>query len=236
MVVFGGWCSVKAREQAVLSRHSHRLSAVAPTAWALPAQRFELNLYELKITGDRVQRGRGGTSVRRQQRGGRRREHEGCEEVAIWGEVLEFMRSIWGISHGLQSTSKKMEAEMGITGPQRLVVRILGRCPGASAGQLAKILHLHPSTLTGVLRRLETRGIVRRTPGPRDRREARLRLTPAGRAIDRRRAGTVEDAVRGVLRALPQSKIDTTAEVLRVLEDALTETGTDRKRSSARAR
>ena len=156
--------------------------------------------------------------------------------MAVLGDVLDFMRAIWGISHGLQSTSKKMEAEMGITGPQRLVVRILGRCPGASAGQLANILHLHPSTLTGVLRRLQTRGIVQRTPGPRDRREARLRLTPAGRAIDRRRAGTVEDAVRGALRALPQSKIDTTAEVLRVLEDALNGSATGRRRPAARSR
>lgn len=159
--------------------------------------------------------------MRRQQGSGPRENGEICEDTAVLGEVLEFMRSIWGISHGLQSTSKKMEAELGITGPQRLVVRILGRCPGASAGQLATILHLHPSTLTGVLRRLETRGILQRTAGPMDRREARLRLTAAGRAIDRRRAGTVEDAVRGVLRSLPASKIQTAAEVMRALEAAL---------------
>ncbi len=159
--------------------------------------------------------------MRQRRRGSQRGVGEGCEDLAILGDVLEFMRSIWGISHGLQSTSKRMEADLGITGPQRLVVRIVGRCPGASAGQLAKILHLHPSTLTGVLRRLETRGILQRTPGPTDRREARLRLTAAGRAVDRRRARTVEDAVRGVLRALPASKIRTAAEVLRALEAAL---------------
>ena len=109
------------------------------------------------------------------------------------------MRVIWGISHGLQSTSKRMEVELGITGPQRLVVRIVGRCPGTTAGQLAEILQLHPSTLTGVLRRLEQRGVLERSRGKRDRRQARLRLTPAGRAIDRRHAGTVEAAVRRVL-------------------------------------
>jgi DNA-binding MarR family transcriptional regulator len=137
------------------------------------------------------------------------------------GDVLEFMRMIWGISHGLQSTSKRMEAELGITGPQRLVVRIVGCCPGASAGQLAEILHLHPSTLTGVLRRLEDRGVLERSPGERDRRQARLRLTAAGRAIDRRHSGTVEDAVRRALSEMKPKEVATTVEVLRALEREL---------------
>lgn len=131
------------------------------------------------------------------------------------------MRLIWGISHGLQSVSKRMEAELGITGPQRLVVRIVGRCPGASAGELAEVLQLHPSTLTGVLRRLEERGVIARSRGERDRREAHLRLTAAGRAIDRRHGGTVEAAVQRVLSGLEPDKIETTAQVLRALQGAL---------------
>ncbi len=131
------------------------------------------------------------------------------------------MRLIWGVSHSLQARSKKMEAESGITGPQRLVVRIVGRRPGLSAGELADVLQLHPSTLTGVLRRLEHRGAIERRPGARDRRQARLRLTPAGRAIDRRHAGTVEAAVRRVLSETDPGKIAATAEVLLALESAL---------------
>ena len=71
------------------------------------------------------------------------------------GEQLEFMRLLWAIDHGLQTRSKRMAAALGVTGPQRLVIRIVGRFPGVSAGQLARILHLDPSTLTGILRRLE---------------------------------------------------------------------------------
>lgn len=156
------------------------------------------------------------------KRGGREEAAAVCGDGLVLGDVLEFMSLIWGISHGLQATSKRMEAELGITGPQRLVVRILGRCPGASAGQLAAILQLHPSTLTGILRRLEDRGVIARSRGERDRREAHLRLTADGRAIDRRHAGTVEAAVHRVLSDLERKKIETAAEVLRALEDALT--------------
>jgi len=114
-----------------------------------------------------------------------------------------------------------MEAVHGITGPQRLVVRILGRRPGVSAGELADTLRLHPSTLTGVLRRLEDRRIIERRRGEHDRRRVRLRLTSAGRAIDRQHRGTVEDAVRRALRGLDAAKVRTASDVLVALNDAL---------------
>jgi len=119
------------------------------------------------------------------------------------GPVLEFMKLLWALDHGLQSTSKRMEASYGITGPQRLVVRIVGRFPGISAGGLAEVLHVHPSTLTGILRRLEARGILQRKTDPSDARRALFGLTPRGRKVDTLRAGTVESAVRRVLARLP---------------------------------
>ena len=119
------------------------------------------------------------------------------------GSVLDFMRLLWAVDHALQSASKRMEATFGITGPQRLVVRIVGRFPGISAGALADVLHVHPSTLTGVLRRLETRGMLLRRSDPRDARRALFGLTPRGRKMDTLRTGTVEQAVRRVLARMP---------------------------------
>jgi len=119
------------------------------------------------------------------------------------GRVLEFMRLLWALDHALHSTSKFMEARLGITGPQRLVIRMIGRFPGVSAGALADLLHVHPSTLTGVLRRLTGRGAIRRTADPRDSRRALFWLTPRGQGIDRLRSGTVEAAVTRALARAP---------------------------------
>src|ERR1043166_5479874 len=47
--------------------------------------------------------------------------------------VLDFMRLLWTIEHGLQRMSKRMENVLGITGPQRLVLRVVGRYPDISA-------------------------------------------------------------------------------------------------------
>jgi MarR family transcriptional regulator, organic hydroperoxide resistance regulator len=115
------------------------------------------------------------------------------------GPVLDFMRVLWELDHALQSASKRMEGRIGVTGPQRLVVRILGRYPGISAGEVSALLHLHPSTLTGVLKRLAVRGLVRRRPDPSDGRRVLLELTARGRTLDASRGGTIEAAVRRAL-------------------------------------
>lgn len=138
------------------------------------------------------------------------------------GRVLDFMRLIWAISHGLQARSKHMEAAHGVTGPQRLVIRVLARMPDASAGRLAQILYLHPSTLTGVLKRLQDRGLVSRIQDPQDARRVRLRLTPRGRRMDALSNETVEAAVRGALCLVAPRKAKVAKEVLTALATALT--------------
>jgi DNA-binding MarR family transcriptional regulator len=136
------------------------------------------------------------------------------------GAVLDFMRLLWAVDHSLQSASKRMESTFGVTGPQRLVVRIVGRFPGIAAGRVAEILHVHPSTLTGILKRLESRGILQRRSDPRDARRALFGLTPKGRKLDTLRTGLVEQAVRRVLTSEPQ-KVASAQEVLAALSTEL---------------
>jgi len=125
------------------------------------------------------------------------------------------MRLIWALDHGLQSLSKRMQASIGLTGPQRVALRVLGRRPGISAGALSDILRLHPSTLTGILHRLERRGLVRRTRDPEDRRRARLALTARGRQLNVSTPGTVEAVVKRVLAGIPETRLRPAAELPR---------------------
>ncbi len=96
-----------------------------------------------------------------------------------------------------------MEGQIGVTGPQRFVIRMIGRFPRISAGAVSDLLHVHPSTLTGVLKRLERRGLVVRRADPADARRALLELTAKGRRVDATRVGTVEGAARKALASLP---------------------------------
>jgi len=113
--------------------------------------------------------------------------------------VLQFMRVLWALVHELQKTSKRMRRQLGVTGPQRLVLRVVGLSSGMSAGTLAKVLHVHPSTLTGVFGRLESQGLLRRNTDPLDARRSILKLSVKGARVDRAFTGTVEAAVRRTL-------------------------------------
>ncbi len=139
------------------------------------------------------------------------------------GKVLEFMQLLWAVDHNLQSTSKRMGARLGITGPQRLVIRIVGRFPGIGAGALAGILRVHPSTLTGVLQRLERRKILERRPDPADGRRAVFTLTGKGRTLDAARSGTVEAAVTRALASVSDRELESARKVLGALEAELRE-------------
>jgi DNA-binding MarR family transcriptional regulator len=131
------------------------------------------------------------------------------------------MRSLWRLSHALEVRSKRMARTLGVTGPQRLVVRLLGRSPDLSAGEIAETLGLHPSTLTGILARLQAERLLVRAVDPRDRRQARFRLTAAGKRVDRERKGTVEAAVRRALGRAPAASIESTTAMLELLVEEL---------------
>lgn len=127
------------------------------------------------------------------------------------------MHSLWELSHALQVASKRMARNLGVTGPQRLVIRILGQSPGITARELAITLGIHPSTLTGVLARLEKSSFIARKVDAQDRRRARFELTAAGQRVDREKRGTIESAVRRAMSRAGGSNVARSAEVLAIL-------------------
>jgi DNA-binding MarR family transcriptional regulator len=127
-----------------------------------------------------------------------RRQHDTAVSTDL-PDVLQFMQLLWAVVHGMERASKRMSGDIGVTGPQRLVLRVAGIRPGLSAGDLATILHVHPSTLTGVLQRLVDQRLLTRRDDPGDRRRAVLHLTARGRRISAVDRGTVERAVADTL-------------------------------------
>jgi len=133
------------------------------------------------------------------------------------GPTLDFLRLLWELDHALQRRSKRMSRELHLTGPQRLVMTIVGRYPGLPAGELAALLHLHPSTLTGILARLEKRGWITRRADPRDGRRALFGLSASGHEIDASHPGDVEAAVRRVLEGAHTKDLEPARRLLRAI-------------------
>jgi DNA-binding MarR family transcriptional regulator len=163
------------------------------------------------------------------------------DEAAVLADlpdVLQFMQLLWAVVHGLERVSKRMTGDIGVTGPQRLVLRVVGLFPGMSAGDLAAVLHVHPSTLTGVLQRLVGQQLVARSDDPGDRRRAVLRLTKRGARVNAVRQGTVEAAIAQALEGVNRRDRAATKRVLERLASHLEPAATPppTRRSRARSR
>lgn len=154
------------------------------------------------------------------------KSHAPQPAASVLPDVLAFMQVLWELVHRLDETSKRMGRHVGVTGPQRLALRIVGMFPGVSAGDVSTILHIHPSTLTGVLQRLTAQRLLTRRSDPEDRRRAVLRLTPKGRHVNAADAGTVEAAVARTLDGTTREDVSAAIKLLDRLADHLRVEGT----------
>jgi len=134
--------------------------------------------------------------------------------------TLVFLRTVWALDHRLQSHSKRMKVRAGVTGPQRLVLRVLAIAPETAPTELARILFFHKSTVSIILRSLEQAKLVRRCPNKNDRRGIVLVLTPKGRRVAEQRKGTVEAVFRKTLAKMKPRDVDIARDVLERLAHA----------------
>ena len=77
------------------------------------------------------------------------------------------------------------------------------------------------STMTGLVDRMEKKGLVRRVPGRRDRRSIELEATPAGALALREHARGIEAIARGMLEALPEREQRALIAILRTVAGRL---------------
>lgn len=90
----------------------------------------------------------------------------------------------------------------GLTTPQLAALREIARRDGVAASPLAQALHVGQATLTGILQRLEQRGLVSRQRAERDRRSVTLRITAEGSAVLAGAPSPLDDRFRAELAEL----------------------------------
>lgn len=94
--------------------------------------------------------------------------------------------AIYSTAIAIQRLYKPLLDAFGLTYPQFLVLNVLWRDRESTVGGLAEALALESSTLTPLLKRLETAGFVRRIRNPRNERQVVISLTPPGLALQAR--------------------------------------------------
>ena len=97
--------------------------------------------------------------------------------------ISETIQSLRRIFKAIQDYSQKVSQEFGITGPQLWALKTISANGSLALGELSRKMYLHPSTISGVIDRLEQKGYVVRDRGHEDRRVVMVQLTPKGKKV-----------------------------------------------------
>jgi DNA-binding MarR family transcriptional regulator len=84
--------------------------------------------------------------------------------------ILEIMQSLRRIFKAIQDYSHEVSDKFGITGPQLWALKTISQNENLSLSDLSRRMYLHPSTMTGLMDRLEKKGYVKRNRDQVDRR------------------------------------------------------------------
>ncbi|MFZ6849513.1 MarR family winged helix-turn-helix transcriptional regulator [Undibacterium sp. RuRC25W] len=95
----------------------------------------------------------------------------------------QFCFALYSASLALTKTYKPLLEELNLTYPQYLVMLVLWEQDGVLVKEIGQALFLDSGTLTPLLKRLETAGLLIRQRDEQDERQVRILLTPEGKQL-----------------------------------------------------
>jgi DNA-binding MarR family transcriptional regulator len=106
------------------------------------------------------------------------------------------------IMHAVELHSRRLVERVGLTGPQLAVLSMAAKVGPRPTGELARLVHLSQPTVTGILDRMERRGLVQRVRAQQDRRTVNISVTDAGRELLERAPSLLQNQFRQELEKL----------------------------------
>lgn len=97
--------------------------------------------------------------------------------------------AVYSASHAFTRAYRQLLEPIGLTYPQYLVMLVLWERDGIRVKEIGAQLYLDSGTLTPLLKRLESLGLVRRVRDASDERQVGILLTALGRDLETRAAG-----------------------------------------------
>lgn len=121
-------------------------------------------------------------------------------------EIIHAVLQLVRILEQESRLSRKTYKGFGVTESQGLVVRQLAKSGPSSLIELSKQLHVSPSNITGLVDRLEAKGLVRRARQD-DRRIIHIHLTSQGEELTAILPDPLEVKIDCALRDIPEPEL-----------------------------
>lgn len=140
-------------------------------------------------------------------------------------QVFDGLRRIF---HVIDMYSRVLKTEHALTEPQLICLAAIAGSEQITASVLSRRLHLSQSTVTGILDRLEKKGLVERTRDTRDRRKVNLKVTPTGQSMLEHAPAPVQLGLVKAVAELSEEEqaamADSLFRIVRILNDHVRET------------
>ncbi len=136
-------------------------------------------------------------------------------------DYKEIVTDIRRILRSINLESKRIQKDFGISIPQLLCLTFLGKKEAyqATHKQLTEHLNLNSSTVTGIINRLEKKGLIARLPKVGDRRTTYVALTSAGYKLLKTSPNLLHDKLaRNLQKLSPQQMRDIKVSLERLIE------------------
>lgn len=97
-------------------------------------------------------------------------------------DTTDILIKIRKLVRSIDIESKKIQKDYGVSIPQVLCLNFLHDSPNyqSTQSEIRKFLNLNPSTVSGIINRLEKKGYLARLPKSGDKRVVKIALTSAG--------------------------------------------------------
>lgn len=130
-----------------------------------------------------------------------------------------FCHAVYTSSHLINRAYAPFMRELGITYPQYITLTLLWERDEQSISELAHLLEMETSTMTPLVKRLESLGHVSRIRGKVDERQVFVMLTPTGQSLQERVPNVTQCMIERT--SLSQIELEQLQELLAKLRDGL---------------
>ncbi|WP_312241909.1 MarR family transcriptional regulator [Pantoea sp.] len=103
--------------------------------------------------------------------------------------------ALYSANLAMHKVYRQLLAQLDLTYPQYLVMLVLWQKDDLTVSEIGEQLFLDSATLTPLLKRLESAGLIQRQRSRQDERQVAVTLTEAGRAL-RSKASSIPEAVQ----------------------------------------
>jgi DNA-binding MarR family transcriptional regulator len=134
-------------------------------------------------------------------------------------DTMEILMQIRKIGRSINLESKKIEKEYGVSIPQVICLHYLRDTENfqATQGEIRKFMNLNASTTSGIINRLEAKGLVARLPRSGDKRVVTIALTSRGDELMNQMPSLLHEKLSDKLNRLSRDTINQVQESLELL-------------------